>query len=61
MVIAFKIHEASAKVRTGPPKDDEEDYSLNVWAGIQPILTVKGPTERDPDLKQGVKLPSYLK
>lgn len=37
MVLAFQIKEASAKVRVGPPKDDEEDYDLNVWAGIQPL------------------------
>ncbi len=61
MVIAFKIHEASAKVRTGPPKDDEEDYSLDVWAGVQPLHLIKGPAVPDPDLKQGVKLPPYLK
>jgi nitroimidazol reductase NimA-like FMN-containing flavoprotein (pyridoxamine 5'-phosphate oxidase superfamily) len=61
MVIALKIEEASAKVRTGPPKDDEEDYTLDVWAGVQPLRTVKGPAEDDPDLKKGVKLPSYLK
>jgi len=36
-VLAFKINEASAKIRTGPPVDDEEDYRLNVWAGVVPL------------------------
>jgi nitroimidazol reductase NimA-like FMN-containing flavoprotein (pyridoxamine 5'-phosphate oxidase superfamily) len=61
MVLAFKINEASAKVRTGPPKDDEEDYSLDIWAGVQPLKTIRLPAEADPVLKEGVKLPAYLK
>ena len=61
MVIAFKINEASAKVRMGPPKDDEEDYSLDIWAGVQPLKIVKLPVEPDPAMKSGVKLPAYLK
>ncbi len=36
-VVAIPLDEASAKVRTGPPKDDEEDYSLPVWAGELPL------------------------
>ena len=36
-VIAFKIEEVSAKIRTGGPVDDAEDMKLNVWAGVQPI------------------------
>jgi nitroimidazol reductase NimA-like FMN-containing flavoprotein (pyridoxamine 5'-phosphate oxidase superfamily) len=61
MVLSFDIKEASAKVRTGPPKDDESDYSLDVWAGIQPIKIERLPAIPDPDLKPGVGLPSYLK
>ena len=61
MVLAFKIDEASAKVRTGPPKDDDEDYTLDIWAGVQPLKTFRMPAEPDPVLKSGVKLPSYLK
>ena len=61
MVMAFKINEVSAKVRTGPPLDDEEDYSLDIWAGVQPLKTVKLPAEPDAVLKAGIKLPSYLK
>src|SRR5215471_13230602 len=36
-VLEFEIEEASAKIRTGPPKDDEEDYSLPIWAGVLPL------------------------
>lgn len=61
MVLKFNIDEASAKVRTGPPKDDEEDYDLNVWAGVVPLKIERKPLIADPVLKTGVSLPSYLK
>jgi len=61
MVLAFPIEEASAKVRVGPPKDEDEDYLLNVWAGVQPIQIERGALIPDPDLKAGVAVPGYLK
>ncbi len=61
MVLKVGIQEASAKIRTGPPKDDEEDYSLDVWAGVQPLKTVWMPLIADPALKAGVQVPAYLK
>lgn len=61
MVLAFDISEASAKIRVGPPKDDEEDYTLDVWAGVQPLTLVRGIPQPDPQLKPGVGLPEYLK
>jgi nitroimidazol reductase NimA-like FMN-containing flavoprotein (pyridoxamine 5'-phosphate oxidase superfamily) len=61
MVLAFDIDEASAKVRTGGPKDDEEDYSLDVWAGIQELKTIRTRLVRDELLKSGVEVPAYLK
>lgn len=60
MVLSFAIEEVSAKIRTGPPKDDEEDYSLDVWAGVQPLVLVREKAIPDPALKAGVKMPSYL-
>lgn len=60
MVLSFQLQEASAKVRTGPPKDDEEDYNLPVWAGIQPIQLVRQAVQPDPALKSGIPLPGYL-
>lgn len=61
MVIKFKIEEASAKIRVGEPKDDDEDYELDVWAGVVPLkLEHKSPVP-DSRLKTGVSLPNYLK
>ncbi len=60
MLLSFEIKEASAKVRTGPPKDDEEDYDLNVWAGVQPLKIQRLPAIPDPALKAGLTLPPYL-
>lgn len=60
MVLSFEITEASAKIRTGPPKDDEEDYELNVWAGILPLKIERQTPVADTDLKPGVALPGYL-
>src|SRR6266849_2797993 len=42
LVLALPIEEASAKVRTGGPVDDEEDYALPVWAGVLPLTMVPG-------------------
>lgn len=61
MMIRFKIDEASAKVRTGPPKDDDEDYSLDVWAGVVPLKVERKEPVADDLLKAGVSLPAYLK
>jgi uncharacterized protein len=61
MLISFRIEEASAKVRTGPPKDDEEDYLLDIWAGVVPVALERKQPVADEVLKQGVSLPDYLK
>jgi nitroimidazol reductase NimA-like FMN-containing flavoprotein (pyridoxamine 5'-phosphate oxidase superfamily) len=47
LVIALPLSEASAKVRTGPPVDEQEDYALDVWAGVIPIRLEKGEPVRD--------------
>lgn len=60
LVLAFPITEASAKIRTGPPKDDEEDYSMDVWAGVVPLKIERQPVIPDPELKKGVGVPGYL-
>ncbi|MEJ2119469.1 MAG: pyridoxamine 5'-phosphate oxidase family protein [Alphaproteobacteria bacterium] len=60
MVLAIPIEEASAKVRTGPPVDDEEDYALPVWAGVVPISQVAGTAVPDDRLADGTPLPDYL-
>ena len=60
-VVAIRIEEASAKIRTGPPGDDEEDYALPVWAGVMPIYQSKGELIPDPRLDPGIVMPEYLK
>ncbi len=47
LVIALPLAEASAKIRTGPPVDEEADYALDVWAGVVPVALVKGEPVRD--------------
>jgi nitroimidazol reductase NimA-like FMN-containing flavoprotein (pyridoxamine 5'-phosphate oxidase superfamily) len=59
-VVAVQIEEASAKVRTGPPGDDEADYDLPVWAGQLPILWQWGTPQADPRLRAGIPMPDYL-
>jgi nitroimidazol reductase NimA-like FMN-containing flavoprotein (pyridoxamine 5'-phosphate oxidase superfamily) len=61
MVLAFAIDEASAKVRTGGPKDDEEDMDLNTWAGVQPLRTVAQSLIPDDLLKSSIVVPDYLR
>ncbi|WP_243147499.1 pyridoxamine 5'-phosphate oxidase family protein [Scytonema sp. UIC 10036] len=60
LVLYLPITEASAKVRTGPPKDDEADYALPVWAGVLPLKLVTGDAVPDPHLDIEVSLPSYV-
>jgi nitroimidazol reductase NimA-like FMN-containing flavoprotein (pyridoxamine 5'-phosphate oxidase superfamily) len=60
LIVALPIVEASAKVRTGPPKDDEVDLGLEVWAGTLPLRTVVGSPTASPDLRPGIPAPSYL-
>ena len=57
-VLQFDIDEASAKVRTGPPKDDKEDYELDVWAGVIPMQLVTGAPVPDGEQKRDV--PGYI-
>jgi len=47
IVLALPLAEASAKTRSGPPIDEEEDYALGVWAGVVPIALVKGERIED--------------
>ncbi|HEY7831406.1 MAG TPA: pyridoxamine 5'-phosphate oxidase family protein [Solirubrobacteraceae bacterium] len=53
-VLALSLDETSAKVRTGPPLDDEEDYALDVWAGVIPLHSTAGAPLPDPRLSSGV-------
>lgn len=55
-VLALEIEEASAKIRTGPPGDEKEDYELPIWAGVVPIRQVYGEPENDPLLSEEIPL-----
>jgi len=57
LVVRLPLDEASAKVRTGPPKDDEEDYALPIWAGVLPLVTAPGAPVPDPRVSPGVGVP----
>lgn len=57
-VLEFEMGEASAKVRTGPPLDDEEDYSLPVWAGVLPLTLTPGAAL--PDSQVTTAVPEYV-
>ena len=58
-VLSLPLVEVSAKVRTGPPLDDEEDYALSVWAGVIPLQIAAGEPISDPRLPEGIAPPSY--
>ena len=59
-VLALPLEEVSAKVRTGDPKDEEEDYDLPYWAGILPLTLEPGRPVPDSRLKPGIPVPSYV-
>jgi len=59
-VLKFGMEEASAKIRIGPPGDDDADYALPVWAGVLPLALHFGAPEADPRLRQDVAAPPYL-
>lgn len=61
MVLSVRIEEASAKVRTGNPKDDDDDYDLDIWAGVVPLQLQRLQAVPDPLLKPGVPVPPYVK
>src|SRR5215204_1959024 len=58
-VLSLPLVEGSAKIRTGPPLDDEEDYALPVWAGVVPLHLKAGAPVNDPRLLPEIKPPSY--
>jgi uncharacterized protein len=53
-VLALPLSEASAKVRSGPPVDDEEDYALDTWAGVVPLAMVAGTPTPDKRLSESI-------
>ncbi len=59
-VLALPIEEASAKLRAGPPLDEEADYALPVWAGVLPLALEAGTPIPDPRMAQARPAPAYL-
>jgi len=60
-ILAVAMDEASAKIRTGPPKDEGEDLALPIWAGVLPLITIPGEPEPDPQLGDDVPVPDYVR
>lgn len=60
-VLRLPITEASAKIRTGDPIDDAEDYSMDVWAGVLPLELIPSKPVPDKKLVDGILVPDYVK
>jgi uncharacterized protein len=60
-VLELPLVEASAKIRTGPPLDDEEDYALPIWAGVIPLSLQAGEPINDPRLPEEIEVPDYAR
>ncbi len=60
MVLRLPLDEASAKIRTGPPGDDAEDYALPIWAGVIPVTEAYGAPIPDPALEHDIPVPAHI-
>jgi uncharacterized protein len=60
-IVGVAIESASAKLRTGPPKDGEEDLALPVWAGVLPLRQVADEPIADPRLAADIEAPEYIR
>lgn len=60
-VLRLPLAEASAKVRAGWPIDDAPDMALDHWAGVVPLTLQRGEPAPDPQLREDIELPSYLR
>jgi nitroimidazol reductase NimA-like FMN-containing flavoprotein (pyridoxamine 5'-phosphate oxidase superfamily) len=57
-ILAMPIDEASVKIRTGPPEDDDsDDAELEIWAGVVPVVSSYGEPEASPGLRAGIPVP----
>ena len=61
LVLSIPIDEGSAKIRTGPPVDDEADYEIETWAGVLPLPVVPGEPETCPRVPRGVEVPDNVR
>jgi len=60
-LMRLSLEKSSAKVRSGPPADDEEDYELPIWAGVLPVSTHLGEAVADPRLGDGIEVPHHIR
>jgi len=60
-VLSLPIDEVSAKIRKGPPGDDDADLDIDVWAGVIPLRVEVGTPEPDPRGRQGVPVPDHVR
>jgi nitroimidazol reductase NimA-like FMN-containing flavoprotein (pyridoxamine 5'-phosphate oxidase superfamily) len=60
-VMKLPLNEASAKIRTGPPLDDQPDYDLPIWAGVLPLMTRAGEPLTDPAMRMQMELPESVR
>ncbi|MFH1568962.1 MAG: pyridoxamine 5'-phosphate oxidase family protein [Gemmatimonadota bacterium] len=61
LILALPIEEGAAKVRTGPPADDEADYQLPCWAGVLPLSLRAGAPVADPRLRPDTPVPASVR
>ena len=61
LVLKLPLTEVSAKVRTGPPIDDEDDYNLAVWAGVVPLRLIADAPVIDDRVPTGIEAPEYVR
>ena len=59
-ILAVALDEVSAKVRTGPPKDDERDLDLGIWAGVLPLRQIAEAPIPSPDMRVEAEVPDYV-
>jgi uncharacterized protein len=60
-ILAVTLDEASAKVRTGGPKDPDDDLDLSAWAGVLPVREIAGEPIASDDLRDGIDVPPYVR
>lgn len=61
MILSMPLDECSAKIRNGPPVDDEEDYALPIWAGVVPLRTAVLAPVDDSRLREGLEPPDHAR
>lgn len=61
LVLKLPLDEVSAKVRTGPPIDDDDDYNLAVWAGVVPLRMIADAPVIDDRVPAGIEAPDYVR